>query len=429
MIRFAVVLVAVLAVPAFAQSGGGVAAQTGGVSLSEDGRSRLHLGLDAGVGFDTNPYTTPLASGQFAGDVTARVRPYLEVNAPGSLLTFTSKGQLDYGFLPGVIDEETQNFLLYQSAISADLEVNRGGMFTFAMGDTVSWNNDPGVAVIGSQLNRVNNQLRAGVGWTPGGGALQMRLGYTFGFLKYIDFENNGGIIGQGELDTMSHGLQLRADYRFLPKTGVFATLGAGFQNYPFTDTQGFAVPVGVSVGLQGNVLPKVAGLVSLGYSNPLTFDTSGALTTGAVFGLVGQIEAQWAATPMTAISGGFQRKFDPIALYGYVAASRFYGALSQTLLGRFAFSANAGYSVLEFGAEQSSQELTDAAVGRLDGHLDAGLRASYFFFDWFSVGISNVTDWRLTNANDVSSVAEGGDPLNLGYVRNETLLLASVRY
>ena len=78
------------------------------------------------------------------------------------------------------------------------------------------------------------------------------------------------------------------------------------------------------------------------------------------------------------------------------------------------------------FGAEQSSAALTDTPEGRLDGHLDAGLQASYFFFDWFSVGISNVTDWRLTNASDVSDPT---DPLNLGYVRNETLLLASLRY
>jgi hypothetical protein len=393
--------------------------------VAVEGRSRVHRGLDCGVGSDTSRAPAPLSTDQFSGDVTARIRPYLEVAAPGSLLSFSGKGQLDYGFLPGLIDPETQNFLLYQSAIAADLEVNRGGMFSFAVGDTVSWHNDPGVAVIGSQLNRVNNQLRAGVGWTPGGGTLQMRLGYSFGFIKYIDFQQLNGIIGRGELDTMSHGAQLRIDYRFLPKTGVFANITGAFQNYPFTNTQGFAVPVGITIGVQGNVLPKVAGLASLGYSNPLTFDAGGGLGTAALIGVVGQLEAQWAPTPMTGISGGFQRKFEPIALYGYVGSSRFYGAFNQTLLGRFTFSANAGYSIFEFGAEQSSQPLTDAVIGRLDGHLDAGLQASYFFFDWFSVGISNVTDWRVTNANDVSS----GVPENLGYVRNETLVLASLHY
>lgn len=420
-------IAALIAVPAAAQSAGGVKAQNdGGVPLSEDGRSRLHLGLDTGAGFDTNPYTTPLATDRFAGDVTARIRPFFDIKAPGSLLSFSGKGELDYGFLPGLIDVETRNFLLYQSNVSADLEVNRGGMFSFAVGDTLSWHSDPGVVVIGSLLTRLNNQLRTGIGWTPGGGTLQLRLGYLFGFLKYVDFENRGGIIDQGELDTVSHNLQLRADYRFLPKTGVFLTLNGSFQNYPFTATQGFALPLSVNLGIKGNFLPKVAGSASLGYSNPMSFDPAGALSSADVFGLVGQVELQWAPSPMTGVSGGFQRSFDPIALYQYIGNSRIYGGFTQTLFGRFSLSATAGYSILEFGAEQSSEDLTDTVVGRLDGHLDAALNASYFFFDWLSVGISNTTNWRITNASDISSA---GVPTSLNYARNETLVLASLRY
>lgn len=394
-----------------------------GLALSEDGRSRLHVGLDAGAGFDTNPYSVSLDEPEFGGDITARIRPYLDISAPGSLISFRGRAALDYGFLPGAINPETRSFLLYQSQIGADLEVNRGGMFTFAVGDTVSWNSDPGIAVLGSLLNRVHNQLRAGVGFTPGGGTLAFRLGYSFDFLKYVDIQGNQGIIADGLLDTMRHSLTLRTDYRFLPKTGLFNTISAGWQTYPFTDTQPNAFPVTVTVGIQGNILPKLAGLASVGYSNPFVVDDTG-LVTGGVVGIVGQAEVQWAPTPATGLAAGFQRKFDPIALYQYVGNNRFYGRFNQTLLGRFGLGLNAGYSILEFGDEVAGGvQLTNQQTGRLDGNLDVGASASYFFYDWLSAGITNNLDWRMTNAADASTTQ------NLGYVRNQTLLVASVRY
>ena len=411
-----------VALPASAQAESIQPPETAGLSLSADGRTRLHLALDAGLGFDTNPYTTPAETDRFSGDLTARIRPAVEVNVPGSLVAFTGKGRIDYGFLPGIVDASTRNFLLYQSAVSADFEVNRGAMFNFAAGDAVSWHNDPGIAVVGTSLNRVDNLLRAGVGWTPGGGALNLRLGYAFGFLKYLDLEQKKGIISQGQLDTMNHTLHLRTDYRFFPKTGVFTVLHGGFQNYPFTITQGYAFPVGLSIGVQGNVLPKLAGLASLGYSNPLVLDPRGALLTGSLFAAVGQLELQYAPTATLSLSGGFQRKFDPIALYGFVGTNRFYGNFTQTLLGRFALNMNIGYSVLQFGTEQSSIVLTDTPEGRMDSHLDGAVEIKYYVFDRLSFGVSNTTAWRTTNANDVTG-------LNLGYLRNETLLLASLRY
>ena len=365
-----------------------------------------------------------MAGDEFTGDIVARFRPYLEVNAPGSLLSFGGKAQLDYGFLPGAINPDTQSFLLYQSLLSADLEVNRGGTFNFAVGDTVSWNSDPGVAVLGSLLNRVRNTLRAGVGFRPGGGTLTTKLGYAFDFTKFIDIQNNQGLIGDGILDSMRHNLTLRADYRFLPKTGVFGQVGAGWQSYPFTNTQPNAFPLTAIVGAQGNLLPKLAGLVSLGYSNPFVVDNTG-LVTGAVIGVVGQAEAQWRPLPQTSLSGGFRRTFDPIALYQFVGNNRFYGAFGQTL-GQFQLKASAGYSALEFGDEVAGGvQITDQPTGRFDHHIDGKIGLDFFVTKWLSFGVSNSTDYRITNAND----ATGANPINLGFVRNETLVVASARY
>jgi len=424
--RLCLVMFAALAIPAQAQSVGAqapaAAAGDDGFALSEDGGSRLHIGVTAGAGFDTNPYTSPLGSNEFAGDMVVRIRPYVDVSAPGSTLAFSGRAQLDYGFLPGIVNPDTQSFLLYQTLLGADMELNRGGAFSFAVGDSVSWNTDPGVAVVGSLLSRVRNRLQAGAGFRPGGGTLNTRLQYTFDFTKFVDIEGNQGLIADGLLDSMNHSLQLRGDYRFLPKTGVFAALKGGWQSYPFTNTQPTAFPVSLNVGLQGNLLPKLAFLLSAGYSNPLVFDDTG-LVTATIIGAVGQAEVQWAISPTTRLSGGFRRTFDPIALYQFVGNNRVYAAFGQTL-GQLQLSLNGGYSALEFGAEQAGGlELTDRPTGRFDQAIDGGISLDFFVLRWLSFGIQNSTDWRLTNATDPSS------SLGLGYFRNQTLVVASARY
>ncbi len=93
---------------------------------------------------------------------------------------------------------------------------------------------------------------------------------------------------------------------------------------------------------------------------------------------------------------------------------------------GRFLLTLNTGYSILEFGEEQIPG-LTTQRVGRLDGHLDANVGVSYFFIDWLSLGIVNKTDWRVTNAEAPPS--NGVGPENLGYIRNQTFVLASLSY
>ncbi len=430
--RLVLLLVAWLASPAFAQVGSGganggtsvLADGDDGFALSQDGRSRLHVGVTAGTGFDTNPYVTPNDSGNFAGDALVRIRPYVDVNAPGATLAFNGRASLDYGFLPGLINPETRSFLLYQTLVGGELELNRGGAFSFAVGDSVSWNTDPGVAVVGSLLSRVRNRLQAGVGFKPGGGALNTRLTYGFDFTKFIDIQGNQSLVSQGLLDNMNHNLTLRADYRFLPKTGVFGLLRGGWQTYPFTTTQPQAFPVTAQIGVQGNLLPKLAFLTSLGYSNPFVVDDTG-LVTGAIIGAVGQAELQWQPTPMTGVAGGFRRTFEPVALYQFVGDNRVYASFSQTL-GQLELRLRASYAALEFGEEQvGSGQLTDTPVGRFDHAIDGTIGLDFHVLRWLSFGVRNTTDWRITNASDISN----GTPLNLGYFRNETLVVASARY
>jgi hypothetical protein len=92
--------------------------------------------------------------------------------------------------------------------------------------------------------------------------------------------------------------------------------------------------------------------------------------------------------------------------------------------------SINGGYSILELGQEQTP--LTNFSVGtangegRLDQHINFIAAVSYFLTDWMSVGVTDGFDYHLTNAQDVSGAAT---PTNLSYIRNQTIVLASVLY
>jgi hypothetical protein len=430
-----------------------------GFAISGDGRSRLHLGVDAGAGLDTNPYSVPLAQQAFAGDLVARVRPHLDLDAPGSLLAFQASGLVDYGVLPGLLDPKTQSFLLYQTLLLANLEVNRGGTFGLALGNIFSWDSDPGAVSLGTLFNRITDNLQAGVVVRPGGGALEFRVTYGFVVAKYFDPANltasgvvsgNQPFIDSGALDNMTNSLNLRVDYKFLPKTGFFGQASAGINTYFINITNpnspnvanGDSYPVSAIIGMQGQLLSKVAGLISVGYSNPLVFDhavnnngtlnltSPKTLQTAGIIGIVGQAEVQWIPSPVTRLGLGFQRSYAPAPLYQYLGNNRFYANATQMIGGRFLVTANAGYSLLELGRENAQLTQFAGKTGRFDQHVDALANVSYFFTDWMSLGVTDRFDWQITNAVDASTVGVAGTPqLNLSYIRNQTVVLASVFY
>ena len=129
----------------------------------------------------------------------------------------------------------------------------------------------------------------------------------------------------------------------------------------------------------------------------------------------------------MSSVAAGYRRAFDPIAIYQYMGQNKFY-ASGNTLFGVTNVALGAAWNVIEYGAEATGgQQLTDRQTGRVDHAITANARADYFVLPWLSIGLSNVLDWRITNANDAS--AENPAPNNLSFLRNETTLLASARY
>lgn len=433
-----------------------------GFKLTEDGKSRAHIGIDAGVGFDANPYSVPLQSmitlDGFAGDALYRVRPRASIVYPGSLIAVEADAAVDYGGYPGLLNlagvgANTRTFAITRTLLGAGFEVNRGGMFSFALRDDFTFNNDPAFLSPGSTFMSVNNRLNAGLGFRPGGGTLQFKLSASFGIQKFLDLPSVlpdtpivRNILGAGspvnvfDLDNINGRLALRTDWRFLPKTGVYGELSAGAHVFPFRPILGdgsppLQFPVRGVVGVMGQFTSKISGLAEIGYANPITIQNAGGVTFDSLLfiGIVGQAEARWQITGSTYLAGGVVRRVQPTPLYQHLTNTRAYMMFTQSLFQKLVFRVNTGISGLQFGRDLTQQGSANDPLliigqsSRIDGHFDLLADISYYVFDWWSFGVTNDFDVRLTNASNTNSGT--GVTTNYSFIRNETMLLTSLHY
>ncbi len=434
-----------------------------GFKLTEDGRSRAHIGIDAGVGFDANPYSVPIQNmitlDGFAGDALYRIRPRASIAYPGSLIAVQADASVDYGGYPGLLNlagvgANTRSFIITRSVLGAGFTVNRGGMFSFALRDDFVFSNDPAFLAPGSTFMSVNNRLNAGLGFRPGGGTLQFKLSGQFGIQKFIDLPavlpdtalvrnvlGAGSPVNVFDLDNINGRLALRADWRFLPKTGVYGELSAGAHVFPFRPIlqdggPPLQFPVRGAVGVMGQFTSKISGLAEIGYANPIVLQGVGSTVNfDSLFflGLVGQAEARWQITGSTYLAGGVVRRVQPTPLYQHLTNTRAYLMFTQSLFQKLVFRVNTGISGLQFGRDLTQQGTANDPLliigqsSRVDGHFDLMADISYYLFDWWSFGVTNDFDVRLTNASATNTST--GVTTNYSFVRNETMLLTSLHY
>ncbi|MCP4501015.1 MAG: outer membrane beta-barrel protein [Deltaproteobacteria bacterium] len=477
--------------PAFAQVVGGGDAPAGtpgstvsakaaglgegrGFSLSEDGNSRLHLRFDTGAGFDTNPYSLNFESnfgangGAFNGDVPVRMRPGLELDMPGNVFALTLESSADLGAYPGAFnpgiftgwfdenaDQGTRQLSLIKINNNIDIEVNRDGMFSFALGDSFNFSRDPQVLSF-AVGNVLSNSLRMGGGFRPGGGALSIKGDASFDLAVYIPCEGVA-ILGCPTKDTTNNddfnsgGLRanLRADYRFLPRTGFFAEFSAGAHGYlntlTGTGSQPYTVPLHLRVGAKGQFSSKLSGLASIGYDLPLIFDSGFNLGLASTFaggvnlGNVGQvtafnaqIEARWRISHSIKLSGGFQRTVMPTPVFQYRIPNKLYVSYQQAIGTFLTVTANAELALVQYGADinagtPNSVVDTNSENGFLSLEPSMKFGVAYHIFDWMSVGINN--NFIYHSGLGMQSKATTGGTGEVDFVRNETLVMLSIHY
>ena len=443
-----------------------------GFALSADGESRLHLRLDTGVGFDSNPYSQRfeanfgLDGGKFQGDFFTSVTPGIELTIPGNIFALDFSSSVSAGLYPGAFNpgitegwdqlfsgtqQGTRAPSLIRLSTKGDVEINRDGMFSFAMGDTLSFNRNPlaGNLTLG---NVVNNDFRIGGGFRPGGGTLRIRTNAQFTTTLFLPTDPVAAITGgdsstPGDGDFNSLGLagEIRADYRFLPRTGFFGSLNVGahtyIKNLLGTGSQVNSFPLRAQVGVMGQITPSISGLASVGYDLPLLFDSSWALISFQSFSSFSDIsqitafnlqaEARWRISHAIQLAGGFMRTTSPTPIYMFRTPNKLYVRYQQAILNFLTVQAYGGVALTQFGADVNAgtdASITNAAAENgflsIDPELKLGL--AYHVTEWFSVGLNNA--FFLHIAPGMESKA-GDFSRSTDFVRNETLLTLSLHY
>jgi len=272
----------------------------------------------------------------------------------------------------------------------------------------------PGVAL---SFNRSDVNAGAEVIAMPGGGTLDLHLGYQFYGALY---ENTQG----AAFTNFTHELSLKNRWRFRPKTSIFTETSLSFITYPNSGrsvlTLNDAIPLRTRAGINGLVTTRLAVLAALGYS--ATFVANGALPTTSQFdSLNAQIEGTvyltgtaapsndpTAATAVSTLTVGYLRdvivgsaqsfQSRPTYIFGggqnttigsFTGLDKIYGRLSYMFAGRAVVALDGYFDILSFPTVETAGGVTAAFTNYRPG---ASLFGEYRFADSF--GLNATVDY-----------------------------------
>lgn len=282
---------------------------------------------------------------------------------------------------------------------------------------------------------RISNRAGLDLAFHPGppdSRALEMRLGYRFGLVRFLDAE----ALGASRANQNSHDIRFKTSWKFLPKTAAELTVDYrvnDFQQPPIIeDPSAGAVassdrdnkPLTVTAGLRGLLTKRLSTLLELGYAN--SFNVVGDSYSMAV----GRLELHYIIEPTLAARVGYQRRAAPSAFSNFVTVDRvyagadlnFFRVFSLGLAGEFGYWA---YS--ESGAPAAIVNGERVTVQRNDPVARAQVSLGYNATDWLVVRGTwtfegNFTGYTTPSADEVQSD-------HADYVRQQALLELRAQY
>ncbi len=382
-------------------------------------KARLHVGIDTSIGYDTNPFRAPAGvPGQTVlADAKAAFRPGLELNVPGSNYAFDLRGGVHIVQFFGTEGSANSRF---GGDVGAGLMLGSGrsvvgfelienltrtpSFFAFgsaARPQATGSTGPSGFANIGADeyaLAQWYNRGLANFVLRPGGGALEVRLGYGNEINAYDDTATAGGTIGNPT--AIRHLFNFETKLRFLPRTAL--VLGADLSLFGTNNNGGVtreATPINASVGVQGQLTERLQLSLRAGYSDALVWN-SGYFSGGEADTNI--------RTPLFIV--GVDYDLGSVALgLGYVRNVRpiiFSDAfVVDAFRAKVQWAPGNGRLVLTLGGQAEIRTFATKA-GQFIGIVDA--RAEFWFFEFLRAGLSNqLLIQQRSNDADVTLAAD----------------------
>jgi hypothetical protein len=356
-----------------------------GVKLGEG--SLLHASLGADVGYDSNVFyqSTPTSAAVMhvtpAADISNASR---DGSAPDAVYYDLAASLVYREYLSG--DDEVRSQRAFNPTVAGSLRFSSRQTLSLSLSDTFARSEDPPYApdlpVITHDRNAALLQLKL----APGGGRIQLVLGFTNVLDVYETdlYKTGSNMTNQGTLDL---------SWRWLPKTALFVQVTQGAVTYLESNSGNFAsYPFSATAGLRGLLTQKLAVKLAAGYG--YGFYASGAANPSG-FGdviLIGEINYNMSMT--TAAGLGYTHEFRNSPLIGnFYNLDAAYGSLRELVGTRVAVSASGRF-------ENRAYYGTEAGIqGRTDKIVTAGLTADYMIQRVFYLGVGYTLSLASTNS------------------------------
>jgi len=398
----------------------------GGLVVGEG--SRLHAGVGAEMGYDSNVFYQP--NGALSSPIL-RVLPFLD-------LTNQQAPQNAQPLAVGVV-YDLQASLLYRHLFSDDARIDASsirdtfspsasGLLDFSsnqrLGLTISDNFNrseeapytPGRA----EIIRNSNLAAAQAHWSPGGGRIQGSLRYS----NEVDIYE-----GDYRLDrNIDNEVMLDLSWRWFPKTALYVNVTQGFIRY-LDDSQSNrdSNPLRAKAGIRGLVTEKLSAGLSAGYAagfyrdgtNPQGF---GTLSVSA--------ETIWRPTFLTAVSLAYRHDFQNSIISHYYNVDSVHLAVRHAVENRVIVSAFGHYENRRYDSParlDPNMPLANTGPTRTDNVTGAGLAADYYLRYWAYAGIGYNLVTSSSNAAFVDTTS--GQTVSADFVKQQVFARVGLTY
>jgi len=385
----------------------------------------LHLSLGTEVGWDSNV---------FYEANTAAIKPtnafYLRLNPAFDLTTRPRQGapavQLDFHGGLGYVEYLTSDTTLQgHRQFNVDAGVRAAffatNPYNFVLFDNYVRTTMPPYMATSSNFDRDTNQVGFRLNLSPGGGRLTINVGYMF----VIDYFENQPL---QDYNLQTHAFDLRASWRFLPKTALYIAASEMINTYP---NPGIAAhpnsyPLHVDAGIQGLITAKLTVNAWVGYGNgfyqwatmPMAMAQPSPNTA------IGGLTLTWKPTMLSTGVIGYQHDFQNSLLGAYYDEDLAFLSWTQ-LIWRFTGFVRFQYTNMRFKGVQMIQATTDGT----DNNIMMNVRVDYPFRQWLIASVGYDLFFNKSDRTLLAGSAAMPAVVPVDYTKNVVYLRLTLQY
>jgi len=261
-------------------------------------------------------------------------------------------------------------------------------------------------------FERLENEIGPDLRFRPGGRALELRLGYRYQNVAFLDASDAGAT----RFEKSAHRGRLLTQWRWLPKTSLLLDIHYDVVDYA-TNPDRDSRPFRAEAGIRGLLTQRISVVALAGYFN--TFNAIGTSYAGPV----AQLEVNYVVEPTLTVGVGYTHDAEDTGFSNFYTVDGVFARTELHFLGRFTVGGKVGYDYIVFEPNGAPDGL-----GRTDPVFRGQAFGRYNMREWLSAGL----EWQYeSNATTYCSAPQAdGECLDRAeYARQLVLLRLAAEY